>query len=246
MRIPKMNRVAAFCIVFFAVSSIIATATGSILLAAIPRQSSQSIVSANAPGDAQDPGEAMSVVQTKQPRAEDKYALVCGIFAGRTDGGATGKPVFPPPPPRKDEKGRLGTCILLDISTPKPSIIPGELEASNLIHKVDPIYPERAIKEHIGIGITLHINVNEEGLVTDAEIIRSQTAPPDTDSHGNWVGGAPAGVIRATNSAAINAVKQWKYSPTLLNGKAIPVRATTSITFTYNKDGSPKIIAYAP
>ena len=58
------------------------------------------------------------------------------------------------------------------------------------------------------------------------------------------VGGASAGLIRATNSASINAAKQWKYSPTLLNGKAIPVAVGASITFTFDNDGSPKIVSY--
>ena len=44
----------------------------------------------------------------------------------------------------------------------------------------------------------------------------------------------------------MNAVKQWQYSPTLLNGEAIPVTVNTSITFTFNKDGSPTIITYGP
>jgi outer membrane biosynthesis protein TonB len=111
---------------------------------------------------------------------------------------------------------------------------------------VEPIYPEAAIKEHVGIRVVLHMDVNAEGLVTDAEVTKSQTVPPDRDSQGNWVGGVRAGVVRGTNSAAINAVKQWKYSPTLLNGKAVPVMATASIEFTFNKDGSPKIVTHAP
>jgi len=245
MRISKMNRVAALCITLFAVFFVTAAAAGSVLLAAIPPQNSQSSISATT-GVSQDSDKAMTEAKETHPNKEGQYALVCGIFAGRADGKATGKEVLPMPLPSKDEMDELRRCFLLDVSTPKPSIVSGEVEASNLIHKVDPIYPEQAIKEHIGIGITLSINVNEEGLVTDAEVKRSQTAPPDTDSNGNWVGGAPAGVIRATNSAAINAVKQWKYSPTLLDGKAVPVRATAAITFTFNEDGSPKIISYAP
>jgi hypothetical protein len=110
----------------------------------------------------------------------------------------------------------------------------------------DPVYPEPAMKEHIGIRVSINIYVNEEGLVTDAKVTKSQTTPPDRDSKGNWVGGVRAGVVKSINDATITAVKQWKYSPTLLNGNAIPVMTYASIDFTFNKDGSPKIIDYAP
>jgi protein TonB len=33
------------------------------------------------------------------------------------------------------------------------------------------------------------------------------------------------------NAAALNAVKQWKYSPTYLNGDPVPVIATVTISF---------------
>jgi outer membrane biosynthesis protein TonB len=245
MRISKMDRVTAFCITLLSVSFIIAAAAGSILLATIPPQNSMSSVSANTPGGHQDFDKAKPEARGTSAVSQDKevkYALLCGIVIGKRDK-ATGKPVFDPPL-QKDGKFGQGMCILLDVSTPKASRVPGELQASKLIHKVDPIYPELAIKEHVGIRVALHINVNEEGLVTDAEVTKSQTVPPDRDSQGNWVGGVHAGVIKGINSATINAVKQWKYSPTLLDGKAIPVMATVSIDFTFNKDGSPKIIVF--
>jgi len=238
MRISKMNHVTAFCISLLAVSFIIATAAGSILLATIPPQNSKSGAPANRPSAGQDRGTSAT------PRdKEARYVLLCGIVGGTIDK-ATGKPVPFPPPPPKDDKDRVGGCILLDVSTPEASKVPGELQASKLIHKVDPIYPEPAIKEHVGIRVILSANVNQAGLVTDAEVKKSQTVPPDKDSKGNWVGGVHSGVIKSINDAAIKAVKQWKYSPTLLNGKAIPVMATVVITFTFNKDGSPKIITF--
>jgi len=240
MRISKMSHVTAFCITLLAVSFIIVTAAGSILLATIPPQNAKSSVSANMPGGDQGFDKAKPEVQGTQPHKETKYALVCGIVVVNP-GDFVGKPVPPPPPPKGN---RLGACILLDVSTSKASKVPGELQASKLIHKVDPIYPELAIKGHVGIRVALHINVNEEGLVTDAEVTKSQTVPPDRDSNGNWIGGVRADVIRSIDSAAINAVKQWKYSPTLLDGKAIPVRTNVSINFTFNKDGSPKITIF--
>jgi beta-lactamase regulating signal transducer with metallopeptidase domain len=248
MRISKMNYVTAFCIALLAVSFIIVTAAGSVLLATIPPQNSPSNVSAGMPGGGQDFDKAKPEDQGAGAISRDKevkYALVCGIVIGTVDK-TTGKrvQVFPPPPP-KDEKNSVGGCMLLDVSTSGAfKRIPGELQASKLINRVDPIYPEPAIKEHVGIRVMLSINVNEEGLVTGAEVTKSQTVPPDRNNKGEWVGGLHSGIIRSINSAAINAVKQWKYSPTLLNGKAIPVTATSSITFTFNNDGSPKISTF--
>jgi beta-lactamase regulating signal transducer with metallopeptidase domain len=245
MKISKMNRVTAFCITLLAFSFIIGTAAGSILLASIPSQNSTSSVSSSTPIGGQDSDAAEPEIQGIQLNEAGKYFLLCGIVGGKADK-ATGKTVFSPPLQKDGTFGR-GMCVLIDHSKPgAPQRVPGELQASTLIHKVDPIYPEPAVKEHVGISVTLSINVNKEGLVTDAEVTKSQTAPPDTDSEGNWVGGAHPSVINATNSAAINAVKQWEYSPTLLDGKAVPVVMTTSITFTFNNDGSPKIITYGP
>jgi beta-lactamase regulating signal transducer with metallopeptidase domain len=245
MKISKMNHVSTFCMALLAVSFIIVSAAGSILLATIPPQNSKSSGSANTSSGNQEFNKARTEARetiTTSGNKEVKYSLLCGIVF--IQGGNTfGKPIAPPLPPQ-DEKDRIGRCLLFDVSTPKPSRVLGELQASNLFHKVDPIYPESAIKEHVGIRVLLSINVNEEGLVTDAEVKKSQTVPPDRDSKGNWVGGVHAGVIKGINSAAINAVKQWKYSPTLLNGKAIPVLTNVAITFTFNKDGSPKIAVF--
>jgi beta-lactamase regulating signal transducer with metallopeptidase domain len=244
MRIPKMNHFKALCVALLAVSSIIVTAAGSILLAPIPPQNSKSSVSVRTSGGNQDFDKTKSETRRTQLQIGSKYALLCGIISGGTVDKATGKPV-PLPPPPKDEKDGMGGCLLLDVSTPKSSRVNGELQASKLIHKVDPVFPASAIAEHIGIRVLLHLELNEEGVVTDAGVIQMQTIPPDRDSQGNWVGGAQYSVINGIRKTAINAVKQWKFSPTLLNGKAIPVRATVSINFTFTKDGSPKIITYA-
>jgi protein TonB len=81
---------------------------------------------------------------------------------------------------------------------------------SRLIHKVNPIYPESAKQAGVGGKVILTVTVNEEGSVSDIQ----------------HVSGHPL-----LNDAAIEAVKQWKYSPTLLNGKAVPVIATVTVFF---------------
>jgi protein TonB len=59
-------------------------------------------------------------------------------------------------------------------------------------------------------SVILQVTVNEEGDVVDVRVLR----------------GHPL-----LNDACIHAVRQWKYSPTLLNGEPVPVSATVTVFF---------------
>jgi protein TonB len=91
--------------------------------------------------------------------------------------------------------------------------IGGNVQESKLIRKVDPIYPEIAKKARISGKLILSVTVDEEGNVTECSYVS-----------GNMV----------LKEAAVNAVKQWKYSPTLLNGEPVPVIATVTVNFKLN------------
>ena len=86
---------------------------------------------------------------------------------------------------------------------------------SKLIHKVDPVYPQLAKDIRLSGRVILVITVNEEGFVSDAQV--------------------KAGHPLLTE-AAVEAVKQWQYSPTLLNGQAVPVKATVEVVFVLKGD----------
>lgn len=86
----------------------------------------------------------------------------------------------------------------------------GEVFASKLIRRVAPVYPELARRARIQGRVLLQVNVDETGNVTEVRI----------------VSGKPLLV-----KAAEEAVKQWKYSPTLLNGEPVPVIATVTVNF---------------
>ena len=86
----------------------------------------------------------------------------------------------------------------------------GNVQESKLIRRVAPVYPELAKRARVQGKVVLVVTVDEEGNVSD---IRVSTGHP------------------LLNEAAISAVKQWKYSPTLLNGEPVPVIATVTVIF---------------
>jgi TonB family protein len=91
-----------------------------------------------------------------------------------------------------------------------PIMIGGHVQETKLIRRVEPVYPALALRARVQGKVILRITVNEEGFVTDAQV----------------VSGHPL-----LSEAAIDAVRQWQYSPTFLNGEAVPVVATVTLIF---------------
>ena len=91
-----------------------------------------------------------------------------------------------------------------------PIKIGGNFMESKLMRKIEPAYPELAKRTRTQGNVILIVTVDEEGNVADIKVS----------------GGHPL-----LNDAAVNAVKQWKYSPTLLNGVPVPVITTVTVAF---------------
>jgi len=89
----------------------------------------------------------------------------------------------------------------------------GNVTRANLINKVDPVYPKDARKEHISGTVRLHLIIAKDGTVQQLEV----------------VSGHPLLV-----QAAIDAVRQWRYRPTQLNGNPVEVDTTVDIIFQLN------------
>lgn len=90
--------------------------------------------------------------------------------------------------------------------------IGGNIKESLLIRKVMPLYPELAKRARVQDTVILVVVVDEEGNVTD---IKVQKGHP------------------LLNQAAIDAVKQWKYTPTVLNGEPVPITGTVNVVFKF-------------
>lgn len=88
--------------------------------------------------------------------------------------------------------------------------------AAKITHMAYPVYPEIAKAAHVSGTVVLHCVISKDGSVKDMKVVSG----PDL-----LVG------------AAMDAVKQWKYQPTLLNGRPVEVDTTISVVFTL-ADGS--------
>jgi protein TonB len=97
-----------------------------------------------------------------------------------------------------------------ETSEREPIRVGTNVQASKILSKVDPEYPQKAKDQGVQGDVILQVTVSKEGNVADARVLRGH---------------------EALNDAAVNAVKQWKYSPTYLNGEPVPVIATVTIAF---------------
>jgi protein TonB len=91
-----------------------------------------------------------------------------------------------------------------------PVRVSGPIQEGKLIHRVNPIYPKLAIQARVSGNVKLEATIDEEGSVTDLKILE----------------GHPL-----LNEAAYDAVKQWKYMPTLIGGEPVPVLASVTVIF---------------
>ena len=93
-----------------------------------------------------------------------------------------------------------------------------------LVTKVNPLYPPEAERQHVDGSVLLHVNIDRNGNVSNVEP----------------VSGHPLLI-----PAAIDAVKQWKYKPYLLNKAPVEVETTVLIKFVISGGNAYSVIAVA-
>jgi protein TonB len=76
---------------------------------------------------------------------------------------------------------------------------------------VKPIYPAIAQSARVQGVVIIEAVIGTNGKVTDVRVLRGQPL---------------------LDQAALDAVKQWEYTPTLLNGVPTPVIMTVTVNFT--------------
>src|SRR6202171_391641 len=90
----------------------------------------------------------------------------------------------------------------------------GSVQAALLVNKVQPVYPPLARQTRISGTVRLHALISKSGTVESLE----------------GISGHPL-LVRA----AMDAVQQWRYKPTLLNGEPVEVDTTIDVIFSLNQ-----------
>ena len=103
------------------------------------------------------------------------------------------------------------------VATPPPQPMPepprhvgGVIKAPIKIRDVSPVYPAIAQSAHVDGWVILEAVIDERGRVSETRVLKH---------------------VPLLDEAAETAVKQWVYSPTLLNGQPIPVVMTVTVQF---------------
>ena len=111
----------------------------------------------------------------------------------------------PPPPPALKPR---------EAAPKKPVPVGGAVQAAMILRRVDPVYPQIARQARVSGLVKLEAIIGEDGAIRELRVIT----------------GHPL-LVRA----AIDAVKQWRYRPTLLN--KVPVAVITQIEVNFRLGG---------
>jgi periplasmic protein TonB len=93
---------------------------------------------------------------------------------------------------------------------PAPRRVSTGIRPPTKVFNVDPMYPAAARAARIQGFVILEVVINAEGLVESAHVLRS---------------------VPLLDQAALDAVRQWRYTPAALSGVAVPVVMTLTVNF---------------
>jgi protein TonB len=91
-----------------------------------------------------------------------------------------------------------------------PLPVGGDVNSAKLTSKVDPVYPALARNQHVSGDVRIDALIDANGRVTTMKVIAGPTL---------------------LHQAAMDALRQWKYQPATLDGKAVPMHLTVTLQF---------------
>lgn len=121
---------------------------------------------------------------------------------------AAGDAPPPPPPPPPPSPTLVDGQVAVRVG--------GHIKPPIKTHDVRPVYPPEALAARVQGVVILEATIDGAGMVQNARVLRS---------------------IPMLDQAALDAVLQWQFTPTLMNGVPTPVIMTVTVNFTLQDGG---------
>lgn len=149
---------------------------------------------------------------------EDDPAVMAGSTSTEISAGTSASASVQPPSVAVDpteKSSENGNEVATMASAPDTPPTPGAAASQDvvpgvLMHRVNPVYPAKAKAQHLFGTVELRITIAGDGRIHDV----------------NQISGEP--VLAA---AATDAIRHWRYSPFLLDGKPVEVQKKISVVF---------------
>jgi TonB family protein len=109
------------------------------------------------------------------------------------------------------DKSLANIIITLDAPPPQRIRVGGNVQQMNLIQKIQPIYPLQAKQDHVQGKVRFTVLIGKDGHIQNLTLVSGEPVLAD---------------------AAKEAVSQWVYKPTLLNGQPVEVLTQVDVNFT--------------
>ena len=110
-----------------------------------------------------------------------------------------------------DQGSSQESSVIVTMAPPMPVRVGGNVAPPQKIYDVPPQYPAVAQSAGIKGVVLLELTIAADGHVQDARVTRS---------------------VPALDQAALDAARQWRYRPTIVDGVATPIITTVAVQFT--------------
>jgi protein TonB len=116
--------------------------------------------------------------------------------------------------------GRKDTNVASEVTSPalpdkdtRSLHVGGNVQAARILRRVQPEYPEVARREHLQGTVRMHAIIGKDGSVSHLVVLSGYCS---------------------LAKASVQAVSQWRYTPTILKGEPVSVDTTIDVIFALN------------
>jgi protein TonB len=90
------------------------------------------------------------------------------------------------------------------------AVVPGNVTAASIVTQTKPEYPPKAMASHVQGEVVLHAVIDKEGKISEVQVLSGDDL---------------------LAQSALEAVRQWRYKPMLVDGEPKEVDTTITVTF---------------